>query len=81
MELISLGVTAKVVVIVEDQDSCVSAGLLAIKVCGSKPADSRAHHNQVVGIVQLFIVARPGSVHHQGVRHLEGTGMASPHTV
>ena len=46
-ELIALGVTAEVVVVVENQDPGVRPDLLAIKVSSGQSADTPADHDQV----------------------------------
>jgi hypothetical protein len=48
-KLVALGVPAKVIVVVEDQDARAVPRRLAIEVRGGKSADASAHHNQVIG--------------------------------
>ncbi len=49
-ELVALGVTAEIVVIIEDEHSRVGTGLSAIKVGGGESADAAPDDNQVVGL-------------------------------
>ena len=57
-ELVALGVSAKVVVIVEDQDAGFAAGGLAIEVRRGKTADAAADDDQIVGFAGVFGLAR-----------------------
>ncbi len=48
-ELIALGMPAKVVVVVEDEDACFLSPRLTIEVRRGQAADATAHHDEVVG--------------------------------
>ena len=50
LELVALGVSAEVVVIVEDEDACFCACCLAIEVRRCQAADAAADNNQIVGL-------------------------------
>ena len=50
-ELVALGVTAKVVVIIEDEDARVGAGGTAIVIRCRKPADPATHDHEVVAFL------------------------------
>src|SRR5580704_10003188 len=77
-KLVALGVTAEIVVVVEDQD----AGVLVfcpIEMRRRQPADAAAHDNEVVGFIGLFEIARsrPEIAVAQAVCGFVGAGMAA----
>ena len=53
-ELVALGVPAKIVVVVENQDACPASGSLAIEVRCCQSADAPADHHQVVALAGFF---------------------------
>ena len=55
MELVALGVSAKVVVIVEDKYARLRSGSFAEEVGGGKTADAPTDNDQVI----FFVVYRP----------------------
>ena len=57
MKFVALGVSAEVVVIIQDQNAGVCLALLAIKVGSGESADSASHNHQVV----FFACVRWGS--------------------
>ena len=52
-ELVARRVTAEVVVVVEEQDAGVVAGLLAEEVRSSEPTDAAAYHDQIVRLTRV----------------------------
>ena len=50
---ITLGVSAEIIMVVENKHLLIPAMLLLIKVCGRQSAKAAANHNQVVGFRQL----------------------------
>src|SRR4051794_11376796 len=44
----------EIIVIIEDQDACVSSRALAEKMRGSQSADPGADHHQIVGLAGVF---------------------------
>ncbi len=53
-EFVALGMTSKVVVIIENQNSCILAGPLPEKVRGSESADTSPNDDQVVVLSRIF---------------------------
>ena len=53
-EFVSLGMPAKVVVVVQDQYSRLGPGNLTKKVGRGKPADPASHHHQVIDLSGVF---------------------------
>ena len=53
LKLIALGMPAKIIVIVEDQDPAGRSAAGAEKMCGRQPADATAHHDQVIGFAGI----------------------------
>src|SRR5262249_27100183 len=47
-ELVALGVTAEIVVIVEHEDARLRPHSTAVEPCGREPADAAADHDQVI---------------------------------
>src|SRR6516165_6677154 len=80
LEFIALGVTAKVVVIVQNENLRLGSRRFPKEVCRRKAADTAANDDQVVGLVvgdgarELLAIAK-------GVRHLPGTVMAAAQAV
>src|SRR4029077_9550379 len=76
MKLITLGVTTEVIMILEDQDARLWAGMLAIKIRRSQSTDAAPDYNQIVSlsirsrIVPMLAIA-------QGVRHFPRAIVAS----
>jgi hypothetical protein len=65
MKLISLGVAAKIIVIVENKDASGSAGLLAIEIGRCQTTDAATDHDQIVflaGVDRLPCFFPEGSV-------------------
>src|SRR4029077_20630603 len=52
-ELVALGVTAKIIVVVEHEDTSLLTRALTVKVRSRQPADSASHDHQVVGFPGL----------------------------
>ena len=48
LKLISLGMAAEVIVIFNDQDSCIRPSFLAKKMCGRESTDAATDDNEVV---------------------------------
>jgi hypothetical protein len=53
-ELIALGVTAKVVMVVEDQNFGVGAILLAKQIGSSQAANASSYDHQIICLIQQF---------------------------
>src|SRR5580700_10556264 len=83
MKLISLGVAAKIIVIVKNEDARGTAGLLAIEIGRRQTTDAATDHDQIVflaGVDRLAGFIPEGSVA-QCVCDFERPGMTSPHSV
>src|SRR5207302_10270042 len=79
-KLIALGMTAEIIVIVENQDS--SVGICFTKeMSGCKSADTASHDDQVVGFLGIFWFSGgiPERAIAQTVRGLKRSRMTSPH--
>src|SRR5262249_1302608 len=78
-KLIAFGVTAEVIVVVENEDVRFWPGVLAVEVGGGKSADSSSDDDEIVGflirsgIVPMLAIA-------EGVRYLPRTVVASAET-
>jgi hypothetical protein len=72
VELVALGVTAEVVVVVEDEDPRLRAVQLAMEVRRREPADPAADDDEVVPLVECKRVLEALTLARQGVRDLEG---------
>ena len=70
LKLVALGMPAKIIVIVEDQDAAGPRPPGAEKVRGRQPADATAHHDQVIRFVGIRGSAGLSPVA-QGMRILE----------
>src|SRR4029077_19550505 len=57
LKLVAFGVSAEIVVVIENQDSCVLAGLFSEEVCGREPADAAADHDEVIGLAGVCHIA------------------------
>src|ERR1700686_3763723 len=81
-ELVALGVSAKVVVVVEDEDTSLAAGRLAVKMRGRETADAAADDDQVIDFAGVFRLARgfPEHAVAQAVSRVKRTRMAAPHS-
>src|ERR1700687_1993065 len=77
-ELIALGVSAEVVVVVEDEDASLGAGRLAIEMRGRETADAAADNDQVIDFARVFRFARgfPENAVPQAVGRVKRTRMA-----
>ena len=53
-EFIPLRVSAKIVVVVEDQNFCPGPRQLAIEIRRREPADPASHHHQVIALTSFF---------------------------
>src|ERR1700732_5548371 len=79
MKLIALGVSSKVVVIIEEQEASVGSGGLAVKISGRQTTDAGSDHDQIVGLVvsngfgPFFAIA-------QGMGNLPRAVMAAAHS-
>jgi hypothetical protein len=73
VELIALGVSAEVIVIVKNQDARLGSRNFAKKVRRREPADSAAHHHQIVSLpgVNRGPGLAPKSAVAQAVCHFE----------
>ena len=73
VELVALGVTAEVVVIVEQEDLRVGTGRLTEEPGRREPAEARAHHHEVVGGIDALFGMRPAlALAEDRMGHLEG---------
>ena len=82
LELVPLGVTAEIVMVVEDQDASAGTRSRTIEIGRSKPADAAAHNDQIVtlpGFDRIRPGFRIGAVT-QRVGGLEAAGMAAAHS-
>src|SRR5262245_53045579 len=77
-ELVTLGMPAEVVVVVQDQDFHFAAGVFDKEMGGGQAADASAYYDEVVGLIEA---ARAGGVQSgvvaKGVRGLEGPGVGA----
>ncbi len=73
MKLIALGVSAEVVVIVENQDARLGSRSLAKEMRRRESADAAPHHHQIVGLsgVNRGPGLGPESAVAQAVRHFK----------
>ena len=80
-KFVALGVSAEVVVIIENEDARFVAGRLAVEMRGRQSADAAADDDQVVGFAGIFGLARriPESSIAKAVRGFERSGMAAAH--
>ena len=80
-ELVARGVTAEVVVVVEEQDTRVVARLLAEEVRRGEPADAAAHHDQIIRLTRVSDGAGllPKRAVPQRVRQLPRAVVAAAH--
>src|SRR6202166_5298941 len=78
-ELVALGVSAKVVVVIENENAGVRASRLAIEVSGRKAADAAPYDDEIVGFAGVLRGAGcvPESAVAQGVRGVGRAGMAA----
>ena len=78
-EFVALGVSAEVVVVFEDEDARVRAGVLAIEMRGGEAADAAADDDEVVGFAGVLRRAGrfPERAVAQAVRGVERAGMAA----
>lgn len=74
-ELVALGVTAKIVMVVQNEDAGPRPRVLAIEMSGSQPADSATHDHQVVGFPRLC--HRPVGIPGLSVPEAMGVGEAA----
>ena len=72
VELVALGVTAEVVVVVEDEDPRLRAVQLAMEVRRRESADPAADDDEVVSLVECKRVLEALTLARQRVRDLEG---------
>src|SRR5258708_12201527 len=76
VEFVAFGVTAEIVMIVENEDAAIGLGLCAVEVRGGEAADAAADDDQVVFFARIrgggrwYAVAQCMSV-------LEGAGMTA----
>ena len=81
MKLVALGVSAKVVVIVENQDASAVAGVFLKEMCSRQTTDASANDYEVVLFLRLgrstHLVPKPAVSHL--VCNFKGTFVASPH--
>ena len=56
VEFIALGVTAKVIVIVQYQNARIGTHLLLVVACRCQPAHACADHDQIIVLIEGFIV-------------------------
>ena len=78
-ELVALGVSSEVVVVVEDEDPALGAEDLPVKVGRGQAGQAAADDHQVVGVGILDVGLRPVRVVAipRRMRRLEGAGMAA----
>ncbi len=71
-ELVTLGMAAEIVVIVENENAALRPDRAAIKPRGRKPADAAANHDQIIALFGCGIVdAEAPAFTRQGMRDLE----------
>ncbi len=68
MKLVSLGVSAEIIVVIQNQDSGLGADGFAEEVRRGKPTDAAADDHQVIGFTAVG--RRGGLVPELGVAHL-----------
>ncbi len=78
MEFVALGMSAKVVVIIDNQNPGVGPCVLAKEIGGSQAADSAAHNDEIVGFLVIDRI-RPGLAIAHPMRHFPGSVMAPTH--
>src|SRR5262249_55952965 len=77
-KFVALGVSAEIVMIVQDQNFCALPRLPAVKEGRSQAADAAAHHDEVVEI-GVLPGAGPALAIAQGVSHFPGAVVAAAH--
>ncbi len=81
VKFVALGMTAEIIVIVENEDARLGP-CLEVEISRGKAAYAAAHHHQIEFLTA--VVKRGGAVPEisvaQFMRRFEGTGMAAPHT-
>ncbi len=78
MEFVALGVTAEIIVIVEQKDAAAAAALRAVEMRGGKPADAGADDDEIVALAGVLERWRRLAVA-QRVGSLEGARMTAAH--
>ncbi len=72
--------TAKIVVIVENENAGPGTDCAAIEPCGGKSADAAADHHQVVALFAWRIIdAEAAAFAREGVRDFERAGVLAAH--
>ena len=81
-EFVALGVSAEVVVIVENEDASLGSRCPPIEVRRSEPADTTADYDEIVGFPGVLGLAGriPESAIAHAVRRLKRTRMATAHS-
>src|ERR1700730_5676467 len=74
VEFVAFGVTAEIVVIIENEDAAAGLGLRAVKVRGGETADACTDDDQVVFLAGITR-RRPGLAVAQRMSVLEGAGV------
>ena len=78
LELVALGVTAEVIVIVYDEDFFVGTLLLQVEIRCGEPGNTATNNNKVIGSIGLLIrVAELRACHCYSMRNLERTRMTT----
>ena len=80
MELIPLGVTAEVVVVIEYQNPCFWPHFLAVEMSSGQPAHTRAHYDQIIVLFQKLVISGLFAPPTEGVSHFVRSIVATPHT-
>jgi hypothetical protein len=80
LKLVALGVTAKIIMVVQQQDARPGRGSRPKKMRGRKTADAGADHDQIVRLAGIDTLRPSGSIS-QRMRTLERARMATPHAI
>ena len=77
-KFVALGVSAEIVVIVEDQDAGIGAGALAIQIGRGEAAQAAAHDDEVIALPHVLGAGEALAIP-QGMSALERAGMLAAH--
>ena len=80
VKFIAFGVAAEVVVVVQYQNVCIWTHLLTVKMGRGEAAHTRAHHDQIIVLVQKLVLSGLFAAPTQGVCHFVGSFVTTSHT-
>ena len=79
VKFVAFGVAAKVVVVIQYQHFCLWTHLLPVKMGSGETTHARAHHDQIVVLVQNLIVSGFFTPPTEGVSDFIGSLVATTH--